>query len=378
MVTARQYATNALRTEVVSWRAWDGMRSGWVQLVERCPDASFFMTGEWVDAWLATFGEALDPVLVRFLDDDGHLAGACVLVQRTERRGPFTLRRVYFHTSGEGDDDSPYVEFTTLLCEPGRERAMAAALRDVLDDLRWDQFIAPGLMEGPGFTALAEVFTSLEVVDDARPSHYVDLDEVRASGRDYVDALSSRERTSYRQSARKYSELGPLEVDIASTTDEAVALLVELAELHQAGWQERGMGGAFASTQFRRFHGDLVPQLVAGESVELLRLRAGTETIGILYNFVFRNKLYFYQCGYNYTNKKLRPGMITHIFAVRRAAERGLREYDLMAGDADYKRRLASKARSLHWIRWQAPGVKMRAFELLRKTKNKLRERSQR
>jgi CelD/BcsL family acetyltransferase involved in cellulose biosynthesis len=378
MVAAKRYKpaqAHALSTEVLPWRAWGTIRHEWDALVERSPHASFFLSVDWVDSWLATFGEALDPTLVVFKGERDRIVGACLLVVRPERRGPFVLRRVYLNTSGEGDTDSPCLEFNTLLCEPGYEAQMALAIRDVLDDLRWDQFLAPGVVEGSSLDALTDAFAPLDANDTVKPSFYVDLDELRKSERDFVESMASRERTQYRQSVRKYSEIGPLEVDTATTTDDALARLDELAALHQAGWQERGFGGAFASELFRRFHRDLVQRCAPDDRVQLVRLRAGEETVGVLYNYIFRGKLYFYQCGYNYGNKKLRPGVITHIFAIRLAAERGLAEYDLMAGDVDYKRRLASKSRNLHWIRWDAPGVKMRTFELLRRTKNKLQER---
>jgi len=104
-----------------------------------------------------------------------------------------------------------------------------------------------------------------------------------------------------------------------------------------------------------------------------VRLRAGEATVGCLYNFVYRSKICFYQCGYDYSvGDRTSPGMVVHAFAVKRAAAAGLAEYDFMAGDVEYKRKLATRHRELHWLAWRAPGVKMRTFELARRTRHKL------
>src|SRR5688572_26102572 len=70
MGTARRSIDKAseLSAEVVDWQGWATTRDVWRQLVERCPHASFVLSVEWVDAWLATFGQMLRPTLVLFSD----------------------------------------------------------------------------------------------------------------------------------------------------------------------------------------------------------------------------------------------------------------------------------------------------------------------
>jgi CelD/BcsL family acetyltransferase involved in cellulose biosynthesis len=64
--------------------------------------------------------------------------------------------------------------------------------------------------------------------------------------------------------------------------------------------------------------------------------------------------------------------VIVHAFAIRHAAQRGLREYDFMAGDVEYKRRFATASRAMHWISWEASSLKMLGFRLVRDGKRAL------
>ena len=361
-----------MNAELHDWREWPKLASAWAGLVERCPHATFFVSPPWVETWLDAFAARLDPEIVVFRED-GDAIGACLLVRSIVRKGPFALRRLSLNTAGEPDEDSPCVEFNTLLCEAGCERAMAAELRRILvarGREPWDQFAVDGLADEASLVALREAFAPLAGEDRVRPSYYLDLDQLRRGGGDFLASFRS---SRYRQSVKKYAELGELRLDAARSLDEAQATLEELARLHQLAWTGRGFPGSFASGVFFDFHRALLRRCFGADQVQLLRLRAGETTLGAIYNFVYRGKLYFYQSGFDYSHgSRLSPGIVTHALAIQHACALGLAEYDLLAGDGDYKKKLASQSRELHWLTWQAPNAKMKAFDVLRKVKQGL------
>jgi CelD/BcsL family acetyltransferase involved in cellulose biosynthesis len=361
--------------EAHAWHEWPAIRAAWTELVATCPQSTFFVTPDWVEAWLAAFGATLAPTLLVFRSGAA-CVGASVLVSRCERRGPFVIRRLYLNTAGEDERDSPCVEFNTLLCEPGYELVVAIALRGYVDRVHrgWDELAAEGFVEGPAHEALRLAFAKVPMTDAVKPSFYVATGELRRSGKDFIQTLGSRDRTRYRQNVRKYGELGELRLERATTVAEASAFLDELAALHQKTWRERGEPGVFASEAFSRFHRELIARCFPLGEIDLLRLRAGTATIGCLYNFVYRSRVYFYQCGYDYAiGERTSPGVVVHAFAIGHAIAAGTAEYDFMAGDVDYKRKLATDQRQLHWLTWRAPSAKMTAFAWLREIRAKLR-----
>lgn len=345
---------------------WPRIRPLWQRLEAR----SFFLTAEAVEAWLAAFA-ALKPELV-VARDGLEVVGACVIVRRTERRGPFFIRRAYLNTAGEDVADSACIEFNDLLCRPGYERRMASALRDHLRGA--DEVQVQGMLEGPALAALREAFADRTVVEQPVPSYFIDLDVVRASQKDWVDRLSSRERAKFRQSARAYEAHGPLVLHEAKSAREANDYLDGLAALHQIRWTERGKPGAFASPRFRAYHHKLIERSFGSGRIQLLRLDAGSTTIGYHYNFIHDRKLYFYQCGYDYAlDERRSPGLVTHVLAIRHALAAGISDYDFMAGDVTYKRRLAGGSRTMQWITFQADSVKMALFDAARSAARELR-----
>ncbi len=355
------------------WTQWPELAAVWSAVASACAHSSFFLMPEAVGAWLDVFGPRLQPSIVLFRDHEHTVVGAAILVRRTVRKGPYAIRRIYLNTAGEGDTDSACIEFNGLVCRPGYEPALARALRAHIDGEAWDELVAPGLLDGASLHALGTAFADAEAIMRTTPSYYVLLDDVRLSGKDFVELLTARERTRHRQSVRTYSAIGDLVLEEATTTAEALDFLGQLARLHQETWTSRGSAGSFASQAFCDYHRKLIEQCFPLGWIQLLRLRAGAATIGYHYSFLFGGRSYFYQCGYNYElGEKTAPGIIVHTFAIRHAAERGLVDYDFMAGDAEYKRRFATSSRAMHWVSWRAPSLKMLSYRLVRDAKQAL------
>jgi CelD/BcsL family acetyltransferase involved in cellulose biosynthesis len=107
---------------------------------------------------------------------------------------------------------------------------------------------------------------------------------------------------------------------------------------------------------------------------QLLRISAG-EVVGVIYSFIRRGKVYFYQSGLRYTDdKRLSPGMVANAGAINHFLAAGCREYDFLAGNAQYKKSLSTHSRELDWLVLQRPGWKLRTIALLRKLKMKARQ----
>jgi hypothetical protein len=378
-MVARSAPTDAdeqLVVEARDWTEWPVLASTWSLIARQCERPTVFLTTEFVEIWLSIFGEQLAPKVYVFKTAEARPVAVCVVVRRIERQGPFFLRRLYLNTAGEDERDSPCIEYNQLLCLPGYEQATGAALRRHLVETEapWDEVHGAGLIDSSSLNALRTSLRETREIDSVKQSYYVDLDDLRGSGADFIDKLASRERTKVRQSLRKYGDIGPLGVDRAGDVSEALRFLDELAALHQATWTSRGRPGAFASSKFYDYHRHLIRRCFALDRIQLLRARAGDTTIGYHYNFVFDGFVHFYQCGYDYTlGERLTPGIALHTLAIRHAFEHGLRGYEFMAGDIEYKRRLATHARQMHWITWQAPTIKMKSFELTRRAGHALR-----
>jgi CelD/BcsL family acetyltransferase involved in cellulose biosynthesis len=125
-----------------------------------------------------------------------------------------------------------------------------------------------------------------------------------------------------------------------------------LRALHGERWSASGRRGAFASRRFRAFHDQVMRALLAAGALELSWLSVRGEPVAALYNFSWNGKVYFYQSGRKLdVPTSVRPGIVAHVFAIRRAIEAGRLEYDFLGGASQYKRKLATAARPLLSVR---------------------------
>lgn len=342
---------------------WRAASADWATLWRQC-GASFFLSPDWVETWLETFGASLDAEVAVFRR--GHQPiGACVLARRIHWRKIVPMRRVYLNCAGEPDDDDTCIEYNRLLCLPGEEESTARALLDHLSRESWDELSLNGMETRPPFLGTAEI--------RQRPSWYVDLSALRASNAAYETSLSSNVRSQIRRSIHLFEQAGgPLALHIASSLDEANRFLTELADLHQKSWPARGKPGVFASARFNQFHRRLIERCFAKGSIQLLRAAAGDQTIGLLYCLQSAGRVYFYQSGFAYQqDNRLKPGLVTHFLAVNHYLNHqpAVSQYDFLAGDSQYKRSLAKNQRTLEWIVAQRPTMRVRAVELLDKAR---------
>jgi CelD/BcsL family acetyltransferase involved in cellulose biosynthesis len=362
-----------VEVEVVPASEWPAVERDWSELANRSPYRSYFLGSDWIASWIETYGSHLDIEILRF-SSASRTIGMCLVVWRTQRRGPVWVRRAFLNASGEDECEEVGTEFNDLLCLAGWEEQAATALRRYLNRRDWDEFVMNGCRRSQAVAALRSVFAGYQEQVHTVPSHHIDLDAIRRSGSAFEMSLSYKVRYNIRQSRKLYLQTGELHVHRAESVAEARSMLQELAAFHQQRWEKAGRSGAFASPRFQRFHDAVISRCFSKDEVDLIRVSAGPEAIGVLYNYVADGKAYFYQCGFRFSeNKRLRPGLVTLESAIQWYANSGLPEFDLMAGDMEYKRSLTETFRPLDWCTVRRPTWRNTLVDLLRRCRTRFR-----
>lgn len=316
------------------------------QALEAAARPTYFLTWAWMERWIAALPASTRPQLVVIYEAGAPVAAAFLCRRRTLRHGVLPLRIAALNTTGILQLDELCLEHNGLLSLPGRTWSLAELT--ALLPAAWDELSLPAVDAGTFAAPPGPEYQLL--VDREVASPYVDLERVRGA-RDYLSLLSSNTRSQIRRSLRA---LGPSELEVASSRSQAFEFYDELVRLHTASWRLRGQPGAFADPWFDRFHRDLITARFAHGDIELLRLRAGGQTIGCLYNLVAHGRVAFYQSGLApATDPHVKPGYVCQAAAIERAAKAGHAIYDFLGGDARYKASLATDSTRMQWLRVQ-------------------------
>jgi CelD/BcsL family acetyltransferase involved in cellulose biosynthesis len=177
----------------------------------------------------------------------------------------------------------------------------------------------------------------------------------------YLASLPKKKRYSLRSARRDFELwLGERTARMHTATDsESLRTgMAILQQLHNARWQQQGQSGAFSHARFVTFHEQYAHLLLDASKLWLQWLTVDGEPVAALYQFVGENKIYFNQNGRQLgLPKKVRIGIVALTMAIEVAIQQGMHEFDLLAGDAHYKRLFANASRPLVQLRLTNKGV---------------------
>jgi CelD/BcsL family acetyltransferase involved in cellulose biosynthesis len=312
--------------------------------LEATATPSFFQSWSWIGCLAA---ERFPKPRLLAAQIDGRDVALALFNQGRSRLSPVTL---WLGESGIADFDALYVEHNGVLAADGHDnllsKCLAATLRHAsrivlsgVDDAQLQAARATG--------AVARLVKS-------QPAPFVDFSKLAGP---WLAGLSANARYQLRRSVKRYAARGTLALHRATTLPDAMAVLDDLARLHQTTWTARGRPGAFANPTFRRFHEALIETALPRGEIDLLRITAGKALVGCLYNFRHRGHVLAYQSGFDHqgAGDHEKPGLTCHHLAIEAAQADGMTRYDFLAGDDRYKTSLASDATTLHWLDLNTP-----------------------
>jgi CelD/BcsL family acetyltransferase involved in cellulose biosynthesis len=342
------------------------LRDEWLGLLQRSCANEPMLSPVWLLTWWRIFGNLdgrrLRVVLFR---QEERLVGLAPLLLRLRHHRLLPFRRLEAIGTGEAEEDSICPDYLNILAERGFEPAVATALADVMAKESigdWDELVIPK-MDGEGEMPLlladalrrTGVAATLEVTDAAA---HIPLPSTWDA---YLKALSPSRRYYLNRSLRDFDKWcgGVREIRCASSPAEREEGRQILQRLHQERWTCAARRGVFASPRFTAFHEAVQEAFLESGNLELLWLCARGEPVAAVYNIVWDGKVYFYQSGRKMDLPDgVRPGVVLHAHAIRRAIELGRREYDFLAGAARYKTQLALASRPLTQLRAVRPSLR--------------------
>jgi hypothetical protein len=338
------------------------IREIWESL-EESANTSYFLSWGWIENWIASLPDHAKPELAVFLEGKEPLLTFFLGKSDLVRKHLFKSCGWFVNATGIPAFDRVYIEYNGFLCK----NPEAFRFIDIINSLpkSWDELYLPGLdmRSFPGMVALDNISPYKTTIKDdiVVLSPVVDLDKVRARGGDYLSLLSANTRAQIHRSCRLCEKTAPLQLEVALDICNAMDIYDELVDLHENTWTNRSQEGAFSSDYLLEFHKQLIQRRFAYNEIQLLRIRYDSKTIACLYNFVYKDNVFFYQSGINYNlDKRLKPGLVAHVEAIKHNAAAGHKIYDFLGGESRYKMSLATNHNRLIWLRVQKPLLKFR------------------
>jgi CelD/BcsL family acetyltransferase involved in cellulose biosynthesis len=320
----------------------------WQPLFEASGADSVFVSSAWMQAWLDLYGADFQGSWVHW-EADGRTVAGCLLVERVVHVKNIPFRSMFLNATGQAIEPSPLAEYNDLLSLPAYAEAVAADFARLLKKQSWSRLLLSGHEVGGVASRALEALGSAHTEQERRAARFVDL--AALGEQPFESTLGGKAGTRVRRNRREFQErLGEITVRRAADVQEALSFFSQMRELHLQRFSRREKGTTLASSPVVAFHQRVIQALFAEGGVELIRVGSADRAVGFLYNFTLGRKVLVFQTGFAYEALSTwSPGLLTHTLAIEHYRQRGMREYDLLAGDALYKRTLCNGERPLCW-----------------------------
>jgi CelD/BcsL family acetyltransferase involved in cellulose biosynthesis len=299
----------------------------WRRLQEAGGVRSPFQSWQWFDA-LAADDDLCPGLQVLVVSDDGGPIGLVPFELATDHRG---LRVVVQPGASWLAPDHCDV-IATAGAAPAVATAAAERLRGLggCDALDFD-----GLRDGHLFRALDTTLGGPRHVRREAPETVLPFVDLTTAPPDRL--VSRNTRKQMRRAARDAEAAGG-GFAIHTDPDEVTAHLPEMMDLHDARFGDESE--VYRGPARRAFHLRAARALASDGFVRLYRLAHADESVALLYALVWGDHVYAYGGGIRPSAGT--PGHALTSLAVVSAAGEGFAVFDLLRGDSDWKRRLAS------------------------------------
>ncbi|MEW6983599.1 GNAT family N-acetyltransferase [Colwelliaceae bacterium 6471] len=350
--------------------AIEELKASW-QTVEENANGSFFTSWHWIGPWLETL--ASRPSVIK-ITKKGRLIGIGILCQHQKTKYGITTQQLFLNRTGDSNNDQIWIEYNDLLCIKGEEEQVRAAVSQYFStSLKYfDEFIVGVSSEQITDTKLP--YNHFKEIIWSGKSYLATLDASYANWETYLHSLSANTRAQIRRSKRAYEQYGELTLSAANSEQQALTYFEEAGTYHKIRWQEGEYGSGFNNSCFLKFHRHLIQTQFKEGAIDILKISADNQPIAYLYNFIFKDTVYFYLSGINYFgDNKHKPGILAHSLAISFYANKGFACYDFMAGESRYKKSLSTSSSQMVIVCFSQKNIKNRVKHALKKSLQKLR-----
>lgn len=316
-------------------------RDAWNKLALSMNLPSIFCTWEWIYTWWEHFGGDYEPVIL-FVYKDAVLAGILPLAYHKTRNGILNSLKLSYCGSRE-----LYPDHLDIICsKEDANDCLDAVFEFLISEYKeWDVLDISLLSEGSNISSYLnkkDFYFSTNV----RQTSAAPFITLSGSFDDYINTFDSKKRYNLRKKQRRLYEQG-FKYTAYSSISQGKDGLRALFELHEKRAGKKNILSTFQGEDMFEFHNTFSQRINKNDRLWLKSIRNEEKTISAFYGFAFGGHLFYYQLGIDPECESYSPGTVLFYEVIKEAFSKGLKEFDFLRGNEEYKNRWAHESRTL-------------------------------
>jgi len=338
---ATEAAADIKVEESSSFSAFLALQGEWNRLVE-ARGAGPFNRHEWVRAWIGNFAPAAKLVVLTARDQAGRLVAVLPLVAERGLVCGLPTRQLVAaantHSCG----------FDMTAEDP--KAAGRAFLAHLLGKPGWQLLRIIDVPEGGNAWQIYHAATELGLPVGAWESQRSPYLSFPSSYDELLMGKSPLFRANLRRRRRQLERLGTLSVQRVTNDSMLVERLEEGFALEQSGWKGEGGTAIAQDRQTRAFYTELAFGAARHGYLSLFFLRLDGRPIAFHYGLAHHGIYYVPKLAYDESLTGCSPGLVLLDEAIKDGIARGLRGYDFLGAEAEWKNKWSSRVQPNHWL----------------------------
>ncbi|MGS2721731.1 GNAT family N-acetyltransferase [Paraglaciecola aestuariivivens] len=348
------------------------LQQKWQGLQEQAQHSAF-TSWFWINQWLAQKDLSGQNCLCIEVTYNQTTVGLALFGIKTQKvLGCINICQFFLHKSGNKKEDQIWIEHNKFLCHNNYQAQVTQQICQQLSQIRPLHDIKIGL-SSPRFNDSLNILgfkRRTELTSTGYLANLAGMDNLD----DYLASLSKNTRSHIKRAFKLLNQQSPIHLELATSTDEKIQTLANIAELHRRKWRTTVYGSGFDNPIFYDFHQNLITQDQDNQHCRLYTLYQNHKALGYVYLFTHQDTWSFYLSALQFnSDNRIKVGLVMHSLVIEQAILHGVKVYDFLAGEAQYKASLSNAlpyAQNIYVYYRQTPILKLREF--LRKWKRKL------
>jgi CelD/BcsL family acetyltransferase involved in cellulose biosynthesis len=332
------------------------IKNDWIAFEGDGTIPTIFQAYGWIEPWWRHLGHGQQLLLAAY--DGGLLVGiAPLFIERMTLKGMPFFRIVRFMGTPESD-------YHAFIFRKGREQETMEAflkyLRNGKWDIAWLSDVKPDQFAGDLFERSLRSAGYEYLVRQHTPCPYITLPGDFEAYKASLSRNSRRNITKYCNRFEKTAGAGFHKISDAALIGPAMDTFIRL---HGDWWHGRGQAGALNRTALWAFHKEVASTM--SSYLDLKQLVINDTVVGTVYSYDFQGRRCVYLPGIDPAWKEYSPGYVMIAYNIRDAIGKGLREFDFMRGNEEYKYHCTGSTRHNQVIYFGKDKMKWRIFRML-------------
>jgi len=293
-----------------------------------------FLSWEWLTTWHKWFGQERHPYLL-CAREEGNLIGLLPLCAEKRQLSRFSPRLKRISFLGESYGASDYLDILAL---PRLKQKSADLFMNYLGALRSFDLLELEGMSSDSYTLqlLTKHFAnSAKFKYKLVPQFLCPRMSLNAS---WEDLLERSQRSEYfKRCLRRLNKIASFEFRVVSDAGAIPAAYGRFLRLHTGRWSSRGGSSAVRMPEQKGFMFDAACELARSGMTRFEEIWLEGECRASLFCFESGDCYYFYLSGFDQAWSKYSLGFTLLWLSIREASQRGMKMYDFLRGDENYK-----------------------------------------